>query len=161
MTPTTNPAPYALRCMESAREACAKALPGLAEELRDLPLSELESPGSPALAAFKRAGGAGLLVPRTYGGGGATALEAVRVSRALGALSPSLAVATAMHNFSVASLVALVASADASGLEWMLIEGIARDALLVASGFAEGRTGAGILDAAVTARPAESGTASW
>ncbi|MFF3085154.1 acyl-CoA dehydrogenase family protein [Streptomyces nojiriensis] len=151
---TTNHDPSALRCMETAREACAKALPGLAEELRDRPLAELESPGSPGLAAFKRAGGPGLLVPRAYGGGGATALEAVRVSRALGALSPSLAVATAMHNFSVASLVALVGSSDASGLEWMLIEGIARDGLLVASGFAEGRTGAGILDSAVTARPA-------
>ncbi|MGZ9928832.1 acyl-CoA dehydrogenase family protein [Streptomyces sp. NC-S4] len=158
MTPTTtHHDPSALRCMETAREACAKALPGLAEELRDRPLAELESPGSPGLAAFKRAGGAGLLVPREYGGGGATALEAVRVSRALGALSPSLAVAAAMHNFSVASLVALVASSDAGGLEWMLIEGIARDGLLVASGFAEGRTGAGILDSAVTARPAAAG----
>ncbi|MEV5973468.1 acyl-CoA dehydrogenase family protein [Streptomyces sp. NPDC051921] len=154
---TTHHDRSALRCMETAREACAKALPGLAEELRDLPLAELESAGSPALDAFKRAGGAGLLVPMTYGGGGATALEAVRVARALGALSPSLAVATAMHNFSVASLVALVASSDASGLEWMLIEGIARDRLLVASGFAEGRTGASVLDSAVTARPAGAG----
>ncbi|MER8043645.1 acyl-CoA dehydrogenase family protein [Streptomyces sp. NPDC094032] len=146
-----------LRCMESARETCATTLPGLSEELRDLPLSRLESTESPALAAFKRAGGAGLLVPREYGGKGATALEAVRVARALGALSPSLAVATAMHNFSVASLVALVASSGASGLEWMLIEGIARDGLLVASGFAEGRAGAGILDSAVTARPSADG----
>jgi alkylation response protein AidB-like acyl-CoA dehydrogenase len=62
-----------------------------------------------------------------------------------------------MHNFSVASLVALVASEDASGLEWMLIEAIARDRLLVASGFAEGRTGAGILDSSVTAVPTEGG----
>ncbi|MFI1764507.1 acyl-CoA dehydrogenase family protein [Streptomyces sp. NPDC020800] len=146
-----------IRAMQSAREACDKALPGLAEQLEHRPLAELEAPGNDALQVFRAAGGPGLLVPATYGGAGATALEAVRVTRALGALSPSLAVATAMHNFSVASLVALVASADAGGLEWMLIEGIARDGLLVASGFAEGRAGARILDSAVTATPVEGG----
>ncbi|MFF4734658.1 acyl-CoA dehydrogenase family protein [Streptomyces sp. NPDC001262] len=143
--------------MDSAREACEKFLPGLAGELGGVPLPVLEAPGGPGLDAFRRAGGPGLLIPGVYGGGGAGALEAVRVGRALGALSPSLGVATAMHNFSVASLVALVGSADASGLEWMLIEGIARDRLLVASGFAEGRTGSGILDASVTARPVDGG----
>ncbi|WP_308111074.1 acyl-CoA dehydrogenase family protein [Streptomyces sp. ET3-23] len=143
--------------MDRAREACEKFLPGLAEELAGVPLPVLEAPGGPGLDAFRRAGGPGLLIPGLYGGGGAGALEAVRVGRALGALSPSLGVATAMHNFSVASLVALVGSAEASGLEWMLIEGIARDRLLVASGFAEGRTGTGILDASVTARPVDGG----
>ncbi|WP_308427863.1 acyl-CoA dehydrogenase family protein [Streptomyces roseolilacinus] len=143
--------------MDRAREACEKYLPGLAGELRDVPLAALEAPGGPGLAAFRRAGGPGLLIPATYGGGGASALDAVRVGRALGAVSPSLGVAAAMHNFSVASLVALVASEDASGLEWMLIEAIARDRLLVASGFAEGRTGAGILDSSVTAVPVEGG----
>ncbi|MEU1013729.1 acyl-CoA dehydrogenase family protein [Streptomyces sp. NPDC005890] len=137
--------------MDLARQTCDKALPALAEQLEHRSLAELESPGNNALELFRAAGGPGLLVPGTYGGVGASALEAVRVTRALGALSPSLAVATAMHNFSVASLVALVASADASGLEWMLIEGIAKDGLLVASGFAEGRAGANVLDSAVTA----------
>ncbi|GHF20582.1 oxidoreductase [Streptomyces morookaense] len=146
-----------MRTMDRAREACEKFLPGLAEELAGVPLPVLEAPGGPGLDAFRRAGGPGLLIPGLYGGGGAGALEAVRVGRALGALSPSLGVATAMHNFSVASLVALVGSAEASGLEWMLIEGIARDRLLVASGFAEGRTGTGILDASVTARPVDGG----
>ncbi|MFJ4526306.1 acyl-CoA dehydrogenase family protein [Streptomyces sp. NPDC088810] len=137
--------------MDLARQTCDKALPALAEQLEHRSLAELESPGNNALELFRAAGGPGLLVPGTYGGVGASALEAVRVTRALGALSPSLAVATAMHNFSVASLVALVASADASGLEWMLIEAIAKDGLLVASGFAEGRAGAKVLDSAVTA----------
>ncbi|MFJ4953083.1 acyl-CoA dehydrogenase family protein [Streptomyces sp. NPDC088760] len=137
--------------MDLARQTCDKALPALAGQLEHRSLAELESPGNNALELFRAAGGPGLLVPGTYGGVGASALEAVRVTRALGALSPSLAVATAMHNFSVASLVALVASADASGLEWMLIEAIAKDGLLVASGFAEGRAGAKVLDSAVTA----------
>ncbi|MFJ4785217.1 acyl-CoA dehydrogenase [Streptomyces sp. NPDC088794] len=146
-----------MRGMDTAREALDTLLPGLAPTLSDVPLQVLESPGGPGLDAFRKSGGPGLLVPGAYGGAGAGALRATRVSRALGALSPSLGVATAMHNFSVASLVALVASADASGLEWMLIEGIARDRLLVASAFAEGRPGAGILDSAVKARPAEGG----
>ncbi|MER6034009.1 MULTISPECIES: acyl-CoA dehydrogenase family protein [unclassified Streptomyces] len=143
--------------MDRAREACEELLPGLAPALADVPLPELESPGGPGLDAFRKSGGPGLLVPAAYGGAGAGALRAARVTRAIGALSPSLGVATAMHNFSVASLVALVASADASGLEWMLIEGIARDRLLVASAFAEGRAGAGTLDAAVSARATEGG----
>ncbi|MEU3007289.1 acyl-CoA dehydrogenase family protein [Streptomyces sp. NPDC007020] len=146
-----------MRAMNDAREACEKYLPGLAAELQGVPLATLEAPGGPGLSAFRRSGGPGLLIPGAYGGGGASALDAVRVGRALGAISPSLGVAAAMHNFSVASLVALVASEDASGLEWMLIEAIARDRLLVASGFAEGRTGAGILDSSVTAVPVEGG----
>ena len=48
-----------------------------------------------------------------------------------------------MHHFSIASLVDV--SLDSTGFEWMLLEGIARDGLLVASGFAEGRPGAAIL----------------
>ncbi|MFD4790601.1 acyl-CoA dehydrogenase [Streptomyces sp. NPDC058459] len=145
------------RGMDSARETCEKFLPGLAEALAEVPLLELESPGSPGPELFRRHAGPGLLVPTPYGGAGASALQAARVSRALGALSPSLGVATAMHNFSVASLVALVASADASGLEWLVIEGIARDRLLVSSAFAEGRTGAGVLDSGVLAVPVEGG----
>ncbi|MFJ3880989.1 acyl-CoA dehydrogenase family protein [Streptomyces sp. NPDC090077] len=146
-----------MRAMDSAREACHKYLPGLAGELDGVALAVLEAPGGPGIAAFRSAGGPGLLIPGEYGGGGAGALDAVRVGRALGALSPSLGVAAAMHNFSVASLVALVSSPDASGLEWLLIEAIARDRLLVASGFAEGRTGAGILDSSVTAVPVDGG----
>ncbi|WP_369217127.1 acyl-CoA dehydrogenase family protein [Streptomyces flavofungini] len=143
--------------MDTARAACETYLPGLAEELDGVPLATLEAPGGPGLKAFRRVGGPGLLIPADYGGSGAGALDAVRVVRALGALSPSLGVAAAMHNFSVASLVALLTSDEASGLEWMLIEGIARDRLLVASGFAEGRTGTGILDSSVTAVPVEGG----
>lgn len=146
-----------MRGMDSAREACDKFLPGFAQALADVDRQELESPGSPGIDLFRRNAGPGLLVPAAYGGAGAGALEAARVTRALGALSPSLGVATAMHNFSVASLVALVASADATGLEWLVIEGIARDRLLVSSAFAEGRTGAGVLDSGVLAVPVEGG----
>jgi len=48
-----------------------------------------------------------------------------------------------MHQFSVASLVALVESSG--GPEWMLLDAVARDQRLMASGFAEGRTSQSIL----------------
>ena len=75
-------------------------------------------------------------------GGGATARQDLRCTRAIGARTPSLAVAATMHNFSVASLVAL--SQHSEGFEWMLLDAIARDRLLAASAFAEGLSGQGI-----------------
>jgi alkylation response protein AidB-like acyl-CoA dehydrogenase len=104
---------------------------------------DLESPGSPGIELYRAAGGAGLLVPRLHGGAGASAVDTARLTRAVAARSPSLAVATTMHQFSVASLVALAESS--AGLEWMLLDGVARDRLLMSSGFAEGRTSQGIL----------------
>ncbi len=89
--------------------------------------------------ALPRQRGPGLLVPVSCKGKGATALDALRVQRALGSRSPSLAVATTMHHFSMATLVGLVT--DGEGLEWMLVEGVASGNRLVASGFAEGRPG--------------------
>lgn len=127
-----------------------KFMPGLDAELSTSTLADLERPGNPGLAAFKAAGGAGLLVPAEHGGLGASPDEALRVQRAVAARSPSLAVATTMHHFSVASLVE--AGRAGTGFEWMLLEGIARDRLLLASGFAEGQTGAAILSPTMRAR---------
>lgn len=118
-------------------------LPGLDECLAETPLLELECRDSPGLELFRKCGGPGLLVPEQHAGLGADPVRAVRVQRAIGARSPSLAVATTMHHFSIASLVET--SERSAGFEWMLLEAVARDRLLVASGFAEGRTGQGIL----------------
>ncbi|MTD53770.1 acyl-CoA dehydrogenase [Amycolatopsis sp. RM579] len=123
------------------------------ECLADIPLSELERQENPGLDVFRRCGGPALLVPEQFAGLGADPVQAVRVQRAIGARSPSLAVATTMHHFSVASLVET--GKRSTGFEWMLLEAIARDRLLVASGFAEGRTGQGIL--APTMRAQERG----
>ncbi|MEU5623420.1 acyl-CoA dehydrogenase family protein [Streptomyces tendae] len=138
-----------MRFLERERATLAKLLPELDPALRETPLMELERPGSPGIRHFRDSGGPGLLVPEAHQGRGATALDALRVQRAIGSRSPSLAVATTMHHFSMATLVAIGGLGD--GLEWMLIEGVASSNRLIASGFAEGRSGAGILDPSMTA----------
>ncbi|MDT9692963.1 acyl-CoA dehydrogenase family protein [Streptomyces sp. P9(2023)] len=139
-----------MKFLHRERAALETVMPGLDQQLAGYPLMDLESAGGPGLAAFTKAGGPALLVPAEHGGHGADLLTAVRVQRAIGARSPSLAVATTMHHFSVASLVEAAALSD--GLEWMLLAAIAKDRLLLASGFAEGRTGQGILSPNLTAR---------
>ncbi|MFE0251634.1 acyl-CoA dehydrogenase [Streptomyces sp. NPDC059010] len=138
-----------MRFLARERSTIDNLLPGLDQALAGHPLLDLERPGTPGIQEFRTAGGPGLLVPTRHKGVGATAVEAVRVQRAIGARSPSLAVATTMHHFSMASLVVLSETGD--GLEWMLMEGIATTGQLLASGFAEGRSGAGILQPTMTA----------
>ncbi|MFG3257419.1 acyl-CoA dehydrogenase family protein [Streptomyces sp. NPDC048172] len=146
-----------MRALNAARRVCEAHLPGLLESLAAVPPAELERPGSPAVELFRRHGGPGLVIPKTYGGSGADPVEATAVTRALAAASPSLAVATTMHHFSVATLFSLADSLQSAGVEWALLEGIVEQRLLVASGFAEGRPGRGILSPTVEARPAEKG----
>ncbi|MFH9574754.1 acyl-CoA dehydrogenase [Streptomyces sp. NPDC017454] len=144
-----------MRFLERERATLAKLLPDLDPALRETPLMELERPGSPGIRHFRDSGGPGLLVPESHQGRGATALDALCVQRAIGSRSPSLAVATTMHHFSMATLVGLGDLGD--GLEWMLVEGVASTNRVIASGFAEGRSGAGILDPSMTAVVTEDG----
>ncbi|MGO4752535.1 acyl-CoA dehydrogenase, partial [Streptomyces sp. 2MCAF27] len=90
-----------------------------------------------------------LLVPIPQQGRGATALDALRVQRALGSRSLSLAVATTIHHFSMAPLVDLATTYD--GMASMLVESVASGNSLVAFGFAEERAGAGIFSPSMTA----------
>jgi alkylation response protein AidB-like acyl-CoA dehydrogenase len=145
-----------MRFLERERHTVAKLLPGLDEFLAGMSLADLERPGNPGIAEFRRCGGSGLLVPEQHGGAGAGALEALRVQRAIGARSPSLAVATTMHHFSMASLVVL-SQTGGTGLEWMLMEGLAKAGKLLASGFAEGRPGTSILEPTMSAVAADGG----
>ncbi|MFF5103548.1 acyl-CoA dehydrogenase [Streptomyces sp. NPDC000134] len=138
-----------MRFLERERNTLAKLLPDLDPALRETPLMELERPGSPGIGLFRDSGGPGLLVPEAHQGRGATTLDALRVQRAIGSRSPSLAVATTMHHFSMATLVGLGGLGE--GLEWMLIEGVAAGNRILASGFAEGRSGAGVLQPSMTA----------
>lgn len=138
-----------MRTLDDARAVCEAYLPGLLADLAEIPLLELEKPGNPGLQLFRKAGGPALVIPRNYSGLGASPLEALQVSRAIGAASPSLAVATTMHHFSVATIFTLADSLKSSGMEWALLEGIATQNLLVSSGFAEGNPGQGILSPTV------------
>lgn len=129
-----------LSLLQRSRQTLEHFAPGFARLLAELPFDQREAHGSPVVDWFKRTGPVGLLVPKAAGGLGATALEAVQVQVAIGALSPSLAIASTMHQFSVASLVAV--AAKGAGAEGLLLSAIAQQRLLVASGFAEGVPGA-------------------
>ncbi len=146
-----------MRTLDEARDMCEKHIPGLYCALADIPLTELERPGNPGLELFRKFGGPGLVIPNAYGGRGVDPLDAVRVMRAVASVAPSLAVATTMHHFSVATLFTLADSLRAAGTEWAILEGIADQNLLVSSGFAEGRPGGGILSPTMTATPVERG----
>jgi alkylation response protein AidB-like acyl-CoA dehydrogenase len=136
--------------MSRERTVLERALPGLAARILELPLLDREKSGSGLVGMFRDAGGPGLAVPSDYSGAGLDAVDILRVQRALGALSPSLAVATTMHSFSVAALAEFCRSSE--GPEWMMLEAVASGNRLVASGFAEGRPGQGILAPVLTAR---------
>ena len=141
--------------LRTERETLERYLPGLDKYLRDTPLVDLEKPGAGALETFRELGGPALLVPAEYEGKGASMLDAVRIQRALGSRSPSLAVATTMHHFSVASLVELTQAGN--GFEWAMLMAIAENSWLLSSGFAEGKPGQHILSPTMRGIPADGG----
>jgi alkylation response protein AidB-like acyl-CoA dehydrogenase len=144
-----------MNLLRAERDTLDAYLPGLDNYLSETPLLELEKPGSKALPKFKELGGPALLIPAEYGGKGASLLDAVRIQRAVGSRSPSLAVATTMHHFSVASLVELTAAGN--GFEWVMLTAIAANSWLLSSGFAEGKPGQHILTPTMRGIKAEGG----
>jgi len=139
--------------LHEERATLERFLPGLEDQLSATPLPELESRESQAIELFRAAGGCGLIVQTEHHGAGATLLDTVRIQRAIGARSPSLAVATTMHHFSAASLV--VMSDQGGGFEWMLLQAIAEGRKLLASGFGEGVSGRGMFAPTMRARRSE------
>ncbi|MEU9716524.1 acyl-CoA dehydrogenase family protein [Streptomyces sp. NPDC047976] len=141
-----------MRSLTTARGVCEQFHAGLLDALEELPLTAREGADSPVLELYREHGGPGLLVPAAYGGAAAGPLEAVRVQRAIASLSPSLGVATTMHHFTVAMLFRL---AEATGrltpAQLKLMSAVASDGLLLASGWAEGRTDQNILAPSVVA----------
>lgn len=127
------------------------AMPGFVAAVQNCPFADREGADSPLLGLFKAHGGVDLAIPKSHGGKGLSAPALVRAQRALGALSPSLAIAINMHQFSVATLVEMAKAS--SGVEWMLLQAIAEGQLLVASAFAEGAAGASILEPFLEAQP--------
>src|SRR5262249_55407573 len=117
--------------LHSERRTLSQLLPGLDDGLAKIPLTATESPGNPALPLFRAHGGPALLIWTAQGGLGATPLQAVQIQRALGSRSPSLAVATTMHLFSVATLLEILAVEPLPALS-LLLERIARERLYLA-----------------------------
>src|SRR5215468_6938565 len=113
--------------LKQERATLEKLLPGLDATLAGFPLMEMERPGNPSIPAFRRLGGPGLLIPARFGGRGASPLQAVRAQRAIACRAPSLAVATTMHHFTIATLLEIDPSDP--GLEGELLESVARDNL--------------------------------
>jgi alkylation response protein AidB-like acyl-CoA dehydrogenase len=147
-----------MQFMEADRQVCDKLLPGLRQQLTEITLPDLESEDSPAIEIFRAHGGTNLLVPESYGGLDASALDSARVVRALAATAPSMTVATMMHHFSLGTLFAVssLVSGEAD-VDDLLLRRVVGERLLVASGFAEGRTKQGILAPTMTATPVEGG----
>jgi len=147
-----------VRSLDTARDTCERFHPGLVKALADIPYAEREAPDSPVIDLFRKHDGVGLLVPVGYGGLGADPLEAVRVQRALGSLSPSLAAAVTMHHFTAAMLYSLAAQSGRLGeAQMQLLHSVVPEQRLMASGWAEGRTQQNILTPSVTATPVEGG----
>jgi alkylation response protein AidB-like acyl-CoA dehydrogenase len=144
-----------MNLLRAERDTLDGYIPGLDKYLSEIPLLELEKPGGGALRKFRELGGPALLVPAEYEGKGASMLDAVRIQRAVGSRSPSLAVATTMHHFSVASLVELTAAGN--GFEWAMLMAIAENSWLLSSGFAEGKPGQHILTPTMRGVPADGG----
>ena len=133
--------------LKQERETLEKLLPGLDAALARIPLMQMERPGNPSIPVYRQLGGPGLLIPTRFGGRGASPLRAVRAQRAIACRAPSLAVATTMHHFTIATV--LEANPEGPGQEAELLESVARGNLYVASGFAEARTGVSIQTSAL------------
>ncbi|WP_411105001.1 acyl-CoA dehydrogenase [Streptomyces sp. cmx-4-9] len=147
-----------MRSLDAARTVCERFHPGLLKELDTIPYAVREAPGSPVIDLFRIHGGVGLLVPETFGGHGAGALEAVQVQLALGAVSPSLVAAVSMHHFTAGMLYALDSKDGRLTPEQVdLLHRIVPEQQVMASGWAEGKTAQNILMPSVTARPVTGG----
>lgn len=120
-----------------------KVMPGFIAKVEKIPFECREKESNGLLAIYKECGGVDLAIPVEYGGKGLNTNNMVMLQSALGYLSPSLAIAITMHQFSVATLVEMTKSTD--GIEWMVLQAIAENKLYLASAFSEGSAGASIL----------------
>lgn len=111
---------------------------------------------SPAvIEALRRDGYFGLPVPVDMEGGGASLLECCAVQRSLARVDAAAAIGLNMHLFSLGVMVEhWRANRDSS---WLLLEAIATQHRMVASGFAEPGLAGSTLRSRCTARPVEGG----
>lgn len=154
-TPSAKPTSPTMNFLAPQRALLERFFPGLDATLAAIPLQELESRQNPSIALMREAKGPALIIPKKYGGLGATAVEGMRILRAIGSRAPSLGIVSTMHNFSVSTLVEWAIFGEEYGAA--LLAGLAENSMYVASGFAEGRTGSRPLDMTMKARRAPGG----
>ena len=129
-------------------------LPCLQEQLGSKSFSEMEKANSPAISIFKLYNGPRLVVPKDYGGSGASLLDAIRIQRIIGSICPSLAVAVTMHAFTVATFS--VMSDNRPSIK-SLLSNIAKNNLYVSSGFAEGNPNHNVLQSSIISERVKGG----
>lgn len=133
--------------MNEARQVLEKYAPELDAHLSRLGFIALENMKPQKLTEIIRQYNLpGLLIPKTLNGRGISAYESIRIQRAIGTRSPSMAIMLTMHNFTISFCSNLAEAVPACA---DMLRKVAEENLLVASAFAEGRYGAGILDSTV------------
>lgn len=137
--------------LQESRAVLEHYAPGLDAELAREGLSAMESKDPQAIKALIRQFRLPRLwVPEPLGGAAISPYDGIRLQRAIGARAPSMALMLTMHNFTISFCSALADHAPACA---RMMHEVAHDNLLVASAFAEGRRGAGILDSTVFMTP--------
>jgi alkylation response protein AidB-like acyl-CoA dehydrogenase len=142
-----------MKFLQNEKDVLNRYSPELACKLQEQGLINLEREDSPGIALFKEHGAVRLLIPTEFGGFGVSAVEALKYQVALGSLAPSLAIATTMHQYKVATLVEMAKNRDLSAL----LDKISSGNLLVASGGSEGNTDGNLFYPGVTASDTEDG----
>jgi alkylation response protein AidB-like acyl-CoA dehydrogenase len=133
--------------MQEAREVLEKYVPGLDSKLDEIGLECLEKMNPHQLAELIRKFELpSIWIPESLGGKGVNAYDAIRIQRAIGSRAPSMAIMLTMHNFTISFCNSLSGVVPACS---DMLQKTAKHNLLVASAFAEGRYGAGILDSTV------------
>jgi alkylation response protein AidB-like acyl-CoA dehydrogenase len=143
-----------MRLLELERAVLERHAPGLDQTLADIGIGTLEQAPSPGLSIFRDHRAGRLLVPKEFGGLGASALEALRFQIALASRAPSMALATTMHQYKIAALGQLIKGGrDLSAT----MKAICQNDWLVASGGSEGEPGRTLYTPSMTARDADDG----
>jgi alkylation response protein AidB-like acyl-CoA dehydrogenase len=150
--PTREQAP---KLLQVERALLEEYLPGLDAALKEIPLNILESRENPSIKKLREARGPALLIPAELGGLGASAVEGLRVMRAVGSRAPSLGICFTMHTFSVATMVEWAKTGEELGDN--ILRSLAENSMFLASGFAEGRSGSKPLEMTMKAQRAPDG----
>lgn len=133
--------------LQESRVVLEQYAPGLEAELAGQGLLAMESKDPREIKSLIRQHRLPRLwVPASSGGSMISPYDGIRLQRAIGARAPSMALMLTMHNFTVSFCGALADHVPSCA---RMLRDVAHDNLLVASAFAEGRRGAGILDSTV------------